>query len=230
MTVSCEALARVDRAIRVVCHELGSREEETWEARSEDELWRELVWCILGSRVSWEATRAAVDRLERDRLLEVEEWKGRFVECERRTMRALAVGYRFHRQGSARIRAAAERIYCEGGSLRALLGDGGGRRSVRRVLVGDVPGLGPKQASLFLRSIGFAPHMAVLDRHVLTYLHWSGITDAALSTVPSLRRYEELEGIFLAHAESQGFTPTTFDLAVWLVVRTAKRELGEWAS
>jgi N-glycosylase/DNA lyase len=88
--------------------------------------------------------------------------------------------------------------------------------------------LGPKQASLFLRNIGYAAHVAVLDIHVLTYMSWVGLTETPIKSVPTVPRYEALEDAFIEHAYSFGQTPDRFDLAVWVVVKVAKEEQVTW--
>jgi N-glycosylase/DNA lyase len=101
-------------------------------------------------------------------------------------------------------------------------------RDTRRRLALEVSGLGPKQASLFLRNIGYAAHVAVLDIHVLTYMNWVGLTETLMRSVPTLRKYEALENAFMEHAYSFGYTPDRFDLAVWVVVKVAKEEQETW--
>ena len=98
------------------------------------------------------------------------------------------------------------------------------RRGARRLLVAEVSGLGPKQASLFLRNIGYAKYVAVLDVHVLTYMNWVGLTNAPIKSVTTVRRYEILEDAFIEHACSFGSAPDRFDLAVWVVVKATQEE------
>ncbi|MDE2664212.1 MAG: hypothetical protein OXI39_14595 [Gemmatimonadota bacterium] len=221
-------LSRIDEAIRVVYHELDIRPVPVWEGHSEDDLWRELVWCILGSRVHWEVSHAALGRLGRAGLLSADRWRGGLDEPEHATLLSLGRGYRFFRRTAGHIRGAAERVYDDGGSIRGLLGDGDGEDDVRRTFAAEIPGIGPKQASLYLRTIGFARRLAVLDVHVLTYLHWIGIIESGVRTINTLSRYEGLEELFMAYADKRGYSPAAFDMAVWLVVRTAKRETTLW--
>ncbi len=81
---------------------------------------------------------------------------------------------------------------------------------------------GPKQASLFLRNIGYSAYVAVLDIHVLTYMSWIGLTDAPLKSVSTIKKYESSETTFIEHSHSLGYAPDHFDIAVWVVVRVAK--------
>jgi N-glycosylase/DNA lyase len=96
-------------------------------------------------------------------------------------------------------------------------------------LASEVSGLGPKQASLFLRNIGYAAHVAVLDVHVLTYMSLVGLTEVPMKSVSTVRKYEALEDAFIKHAYSFGHAPDRFDLAVWVVLRIAKEEKTTWA-
>ena len=121
-----------------------------------------------------------------------------------------------------------ERLYTSRGSILKLLNSASDVRNARRVLVAEVAGLGPKQASLFLRNIGYAKHIAILDVHVLTYLNWVGLTDTPLKSVSTLSKYEVLEDSFIEHAYAFGYSPDQFDLAVWIVMKVAKEESKAW--
>ena len=59
------SLPAIEYAIRDVCVALDETERAAtcWSRQSEDDLWRELVSCILGSRVRFEAVHAAVERM-----------------------------------------------------------------------------------------------------------------------------------------------------------------------
>ena len=224
------SLPAIEYAIRDVCVALDEtgRASASWSRHSEDDLWRELVSCILGSRVRFEAAHAAVERMEGMRLLSRPRRIAHFDQYEQDTVTALSGGYPFYRVRANQIRRAAERIYGSRGSIRDFLDRAGDVCDARRLLASEVSGLGPKQASLFLRNIGYAKNVAVLDVHVLTYMSWVGLTDAPIKSVSTVRKYETLENSFIEHASSLGFTPDQFDLAVWVVVRVAKEESQSW--
>jgi N-glycosylase/DNA lyase len=119
-------------------------------------------------------------------------------------------------------------LYAQGETIRSLLATAQEVCEARRLLASEVSGFGPKQASLFLRNIGYAADVAVLDVHVLTYMHWAGLTTAEVKSVRTVRQYETLERTFIDHACSAGFPPGRFDIAVWVVVRVAKKEHRAW--
>lgn len=228
----------INNAIREVCFAL---EEQchplpSWTSMTEDDLWRELVACILGSRVRFEVAHSAVERMERRRLFCERRRSSRFQQYEQDVMETLsgrgtlgeANGYPFFRVRANQVRRAAERLYRSKDTLRSFLERSSDIRDARRHLAMEVSGLGPKQASLFLRNIGYAAHVAILDIHVLTYMSWVGLTETPVRSVPTVRKYEALEDAFFAHAYSLGYTPDRFDLAVWIVMRVAKEEQKTW--
>ena len=236
------SLPAIENAIRDVCSALdeSGRQRPSWSSMTEDDLWRELIACILGSRVRFEIAHSAVHRIEKMRLLSQSRRSSGFAQYEQDIIGALSgeplaqdgVGqqsrYPFFRIRANHIRRAAERLYGACGSIREFLDDARDVQEARRRLVSDVAGLGPKQASLFLRNTGYAAHVAVLDVHVLSYMNWVGLTDTQVKSVSSVRKYESLEDAFIEHSCLFGYTPDRFDLAVWVVVKVAKEEYNTW--
>ncbi len=224
------SLPAIENAIRDVCSALDEKniQSSTWSKMNEDDLWRELVACVLGSRVRFEAAHAAVERMDKMKLLTNRRRSRRFDKYEEDTVTALSGGYPFYRIRAKQIRRAAERLYGSSGSIREFLDDAHDSRDARRRLASEVPGLGPKQASLFLRNIGYATHIAVLDVHVLTYMSWVGLTKEIVKSISTVRKYEMIEDSFIEHSYSFGYTPDCFDLAVWVVVKVAKEEYKSW--
>jgi len=238
MAVTRIPLPAIENAIREVCCALEEKgyQSPSWTTMTEDDLWRELVACILGSRVRFEIAHSAVERMERMCLLCEPRRSSRFLQYEQDVIRALsgvegpgAQGrYPFFRKRANQIRHAAERLYGDHETIRAFLENSCDIRDARRRLASQVSGLGPKQASLFLRNIGYAAHVAVLDVHVLTYMSWAGLTESPMKSVSTIRKYEALEDVFIEHAYSFGHAPDRFDLAVWVVLRVAKEEQRTW--
>ena len=222
------SLPVIETAIRDVCSVLEDRAFASWEEHSEDDLWRELVYCILGSRVKFQVAHTAVERMDGMGLLSHSRRNAHFDNYEEDTFTALSSGYPFFRVRANQIRRAAEHLYTSRGSIWELLNSASDFRGVRRLLTVEVAGLGPKQASLFLRNIGYAKHIAVLDVHVLTYLSWVGLTDSPLKSVSTLGKYEALEDAFVKRSYTFGISPDQFDLAVWVVMKVAKEESRTW--
>jgi N-glycosylase/DNA lyase len=91
--------------------------------------------------------------------------------------------------------------------------------AVREWLVHTVSGLGMKEASHFLRNIGFR-NLAILDRHILKNLRYHGVLRTIPTTVTS-RRYHAIEDKFLGFAGAVGIPIDELDLLFW------SRETGE---
>jgi len=238
MTTAGVPLSQLKRAIGQVCTCLQEQDVRwpRWESLTEDDLWRELVACILGSRVRFDIAYSAVERMRKADLFSIGLGGVNLDAYEQHVTRVLseptegqgdlrAQGrYPFPKVRARQIRAAADLLYGRGGTIRHRLEQAQDCCEARRDLASHVAGLGPKQASLFLRNIGYATNVAVLDVHVLTYMSWVGLTAAPVSSVRTLGEYETLEAAFIDHSRAWGFPPDRLDLAVWVVVRVVKRE------
>ena len=235
-------ISSIQKAIYEVCHSLEQSCSSVinWDCLPEEELWRELVACILGSRVSYNITHAAIERLAKATLFSKEKRSSHFQEYEEALMQNLSsildsdenkqspLHYPFPRLRAKQIRTTAEVIYGKNRSLRCLLNNVDNVYHARQRLVAEVSGIGPKQASLFLRNIGYTDELAVLDTHILTYLSWIGLIPTSVKSIPTLKKYEEIENEFIGLAYSNGFQTYYFDLAVWVVIRLVKKEYKKW--
>lgn len=87
------------------------------------------------------------------------------------------------------------------------------QKTAREWLVKNIKGLGYKEASHFLRNVGYF-NLAILDRHILRLLHEHKI----INTIPkSLTRntYIEIEKKFSSLAEKLKMTESELDLYMW---------------
>ncbi len=77
----------------------------------------------------------------------------------------------------------------------------------------DIKGLGFKEASHFLRNIGFRGY-AILDKHILQCLFELGVTESARAP-HSRSKYIEIENRFKRFTEKNGFDFDEMDLFLW---------------
>jgi len=238
MAAQAVQLSKLERAVQEVCICLQGKYEQKleWVNLSEDLLWRELVACILGSRVRYSVAYSAIERMKKANLLSTAHVIVRRHKYEQDVLNVLMgvetpgndhctiSRYPFSRLRAGQVSSAAETLYSGGGTIKKLLEKAKNEREARRELAKTIPGLGPKQASLFLRNIGYTAQVAVLDAHVLTYMAWVGLTPSQIKAVRTIRQYELLEETFIKHSCYSGFPPDRFDLAVWVVVRVIKRD------
>jgi N-glycosylase/DNA lyase len=87
--------------------------------------------------------------------------------------------------------------------------------SAREWLTENVKGLGYKEASHFLRNIGFKD-LAIIDRHIINYLEKKGLIEKPKTLTK--RRYLECERILSAIADRLGITVAELDLYIWYLM------------
>ena len=225
------ATERLDGVIQSVASALASRQDRvpSFSDYEEEELWFELASCILGSAVSYEQASTAVEYLKSSGLLRRPTKFCELDSFELKIASALVngpdgtLGYRFPSLRARQIRQTLEAIYFRGSSLRRFLDSSNEPSAVRAELVRIAKGIGPKQASLFLRNIGFG-EFAVLDRHVVRFMLMRGLI-ASEPKLQTLTQYEAIEAVILAYAGEIGIRIRELDLAAWVVARVAKHEL-----
>ena len=83
----------------------------------------------------------------------------------------------------------------------------------REWLVENVDGIGWKEASHFLRNVGFED-VAILDRHILALIREYGLIERAPRTL-TRRRYLEIEHKLKELAERVGLSLAELDLYMW---------------
>lgn len=207
-----------------------------WTDYTEEELRFSLVTCVLSSRVPYEVALAAAARLREaglllmcssDSLIELERRLGE--ELSRPIPLQQTGGYQRYRFPFLRakcLRQTFERIYFNGGSLSQLIASYDDSLTLRAKLVSVVTGMGPKQASLFLRNIGFASDLAILDSHVLRFMRWRGLLVGSSVNVSALRTYEKVERALYCYAANLGCALSHLDVAIWITMRVLNRGLS----
>ncbi|RWX73285.1 MAG: hypothetical protein Metus_1259 [Candidatus Methanosuratincola subterraneus] len=118
-----------------------------------------------------------------------------------------SLGHRFPNKRAEFICEA--RQLCDG-ILQALSMDD---RAAREWLVENVKGLGYKEASHFLRNVG-RKDVAIIDRHILRFLHQKGLIDSIPQTL-SRRRYFSIERLLSAISGALGASLAELDLYIW---------------
>ena len=89
-------------------------------------------------------------------------WGSRDNKFEIQVYRILAsLGYRFPKIRAFQLNKARNAIVNK--SLLVMICNGEEPKDIRKYLVNEFSGLGPKQASMFLRNIGISNDLAILD-------------------------------------------------------------------
>ena len=176
-------------------------------AKSDRAIFEELCYCILTAGSSARMGMRTVDAL-RDILLTGQE---RELQEQARKVRA-----RFWRVRPSYIYHTREylRSHCRL-DLRGLTGSFSCRQERRDFFAQNkfIKGLGYKEASHFLRNIGF-PGYAILDKHILTSLRELGVISEQVRPT-SRAGYLAIENRFARFADEIGINMDHLDLLLW---------------
>ncbi len=225
---------QIDRTIRalfpIIEERIKANKVRRW---GEYDLRKELVSCILGSQVRYEMAAAATANLISAGLLDDAHWIClKDEDFENRILDVLTgkIGglpykgsYRFPKARSkqlAQVRNAVARV-----PLSIRLECSKISKHLRKGLVNSIPGLGPKQASMFLRNIGRSYDLAILDTHVLRFMHMQELLPIEQASIGTINGYEKAEAIAIGYANSIGHPAGYLDLAIWATMKAA-REIG----
>ena len=230
-------IAAIEYAVHRICQEIyPSGRQCWWFSASEAELLFELVACILGSQVPYEVALAAAEKIRNVGLLENPIKQYSFPVYEKAIYDILrqplhnpgwaptGKRYRFAKIRANHISRTIWALYSNGGSLQGRLRACKAAREARRSIVEVGIGIGPKQASLFLRNIGFTEELAILDTHLLRFMRLFGLLDQAIRTISSLQNYESLENRLRNYAKRTGYSLGCVDQAIWVVMRVYLQE------
>ena len=132
--------------------------------------------------------------------------------------------YPFAHSRARYIRQAISQIYTQQRTINTILSTAQSSSQTRRLLVEIITGVGPKQASLFLRNVGYATDLAILDSHVIRYMGCVGLLSTHSRQPTSLSQYETIEEILKSYANGLGFPLSDLDIAIWTVMREAGRD------
>ncbi|MGE8049735.1 DNA lyase [Pseudomonas monteilii] len=224
-TYSAEALSR---AVAAVCPDIRTR-IDTGAVSDERHLWWELSCCILSSQVPYSLAMAAADRIDAQGWLRV--IKQDHLDLADQLFELLSTPldvegkrrlYRFPRAKAAHLATTWLAVSHTGGTLKALIR--GDVNDVRAWLVKNASGIGPKQASMFLRNCGVTYDLAILDRHVLNYMSAQGICSGEQVSISGLNQYGRYENRLRDHAQEMDCPVGLLDWAIWIVMRVANRK------
>lgn len=174
-----------------------------WAEGSDEDLFRELVFCLLTPQSRATICWAAVERLSGKRMIE--------NACAEDIQKEL-IGVRFNERKAEYICLARKMFSSR--SLRATLEGFSNAFAAREWLVQNVKGLGYKEASHFLRNIGLGEELAILDRHILKNLVLLGVIEERPASL-SKKTYLDIEKRMTAFSIKIGIPMGHLDLLLW---------------
>jgi N-glycosylase/DNA lyase len=222
----------LSNAIAAICPDIQARVYSYSKPLDERLLWWELSSCILSSQVPYSLAIAASDAIDAEDLLH-----NGYHDFDVLTQRLVGVlskslnvegrlrTYRFPVARAHHLAATRAAITAEKCSLRELVDSFHDASKARAWFVKHIPGVGPKQASMFLRNVGVSYDLAILDRHVLSYMSMLGIYSSTNLFISSLPQYYRHEAILREHAQELDCPLGLLDWAIWIVMRVASRDV-----
>jgi N-glycosylase/DNA lyase len=173
----------------------------------DERIFAELAFCFCTPQSKAKTCWAAVSSLEKSRKL--------YTGSPEEIRKTLHKKVRFHNNKSRYI-IHARNLFSEKGKLQIKknLQGLGTPHEMREWLVSNLKGIGYKEASHFLRNIGFGKDIAILDRHILKNLHKHGaIKEVPKSLTPN--KYKEIEGQMAEFSRKVRIPMEEMDLLFW---------------
>ena len=125
------------------------------------------------------------------------------------------IGARFINKKSAYIVEARERFLQAGTiSLKSIIKSMNDGHNAREWLARNVKGIGYKEASHFLRNIGFEQNLAILDRHILKNLKLFGVVEDIPGSLTK-RQYLDTETKMLEFSKAIHIPMSHLDFVLW---------------
>jgi len=191
---------RQEIALRL--HEFG----EIWKKGTTKEIFAELVFCILTPQANGKACWLTVENMIA---------KGVLFEGARSQIVKELHYARFIQKKSAYIIEAREKFFRDNrATLKSVISKIGDGYKAREWLVKNVKGIGYKEASHFLRNIGFEQNLAILDRQIIKNLQLVGVIKEIPSSL-SKGRYFDIEKRMMEFSIAIQIPMSYLDMVMW---------------
>ena len=220
----------LSNAVAAICPDIQSHVQHSVGPCDDRALWWELSSCILSSQVPYPLATAAADEIDRKGLLFHRYSNQEHLQKKLTHLltQPLIVGgtprkYRFPIVRAKNLARCHALVTNTKHSLTELIHSFDSSIEARKWFVKYVPGIGPKQASMFLRNAGVSYDLAILDRHVLNYMLQLGIYSGTKLFISNLKQYYKYEAALQQHASELSCPVGLLDWAIWIVMRVANQ-------
>lgn len=229
-------LSQINNAVVGLCQDISdSIVRKSWRNMSEREIVRELVLCILGGGVKYEIAVSYAKAIERSRCLSKKHSNNQELledsvsEILNNSVESYWGGKSFKRYRYPNVRAKYIAVSYTGiikkyGSFKGLLEKQICVFDLRKVLVELCSGVGPKQASHFIKNVGYSDDLAIIDTHILKYMNIANYKLSNVSQLNDLNKYERIELLYKKSIRNFEYPVSVVDQAMWFVMRELSRE------
>ena len=209
----CLELESIERSVLKVCDHIDNKRQPLdWYSYSEEQLWHELVSCILGSQVQYETAKGCIHHLVESGLLDIKKILRESDNAQEKISKELSkpiyppfannegCRYRYPNTKAKFIVKTCLGIYNKDLSLGLILERCSDAYEAREQLIKKCMGIGPKQASLFLRNISYCKDLAIIDSHVIDYMKLMKLNeDIDTQSIANKNQYIMNEKILLSY-------------------------------
>lgn len=229
-------LAQINIAIYGLCQDVSDTiVYKAWSKMTEKELIHELVLCILGSGVRYEVAVSYAVAITKSKCLS-KEYTNDPVLIENKVSEILngevynywgGKPYRRYRYPNIRAKYISDsytNIVGEFGSLKLLMDTKCSSTELRKKLVQLCAGIGPKQASHFLKNVGYSDELAIIDSHIIKYIRMCDTNIGNVNQLSKLDTYEHIESLYINAVRKFKYPVAIVDQAMWFVMRELGRE------
>ena len=208
-----------------------SNDRKNWLDVQEEHMWKELCFCILSANVSYDLVKSCITVLKDEGYLDIKQltnnknFKNKLFNIlnsskfEPKKKDGTLRKYRYPRVRSEQIIKAARFIYLENKSIKQILEKFESDIDARNYLALNIPGLGIKEASHFLRNINYSESLAILDIHMLEFLRQRTLIQFNKGRALTKSIYLKIETVLRNYVKFHKLNLAVFDLAVWYYMR-----------
>jgi len=224
---------QIESAVSELCKDIERMvKRKDYTCMSEQDLTFEFLICILGSGVRYELSLAYASAVQSANLKKRMNSNERAYSIEG-VLNSPAYSsvngkifsrYRYPKRAAKHIAESFYNVEQKYGSLKDMVGAMNGPSELRRELICVCPGIGPKQSSHYVKNIGFTDNVAILDRHILTYLKLIDDVDICPKQVSKIDQYEEVERRFIDNVSKFNHAVSVVDQSMWFVMRALGKE------
>lgn len=184
-----------------------------WLHGADEDIFAELAFCLFTPQSKAKSCWDATERLKEQNLL-FEGSADHIKKCLHRSVR-------FHNKKAGYL-VKVRNLFMRDGvlSIKMQINNFRNAYECRDWLVKNIKGFGYKEASHFLRNIGFGNKIAILDRHILRNLHKLGVIKEIPESL-SRTKYLQIEKQMIGFAKRIRIPSPHLDLLLWF------KETGE---
>ena len=191
--------------------EWARQEIEMWITRelTDETAWLELVYSMLTVQVTFKTAQGAFRALYENDLLDIDQPPSE----DKLALHLRFAGYRFWRTRARWILENMQFVREKwNGSMLKLVGAFTDDVKLRNYVAENFKGIGMAKASLFCRNIGRGRNLAIIDRHILSFIEEIIIPEAVQLTQ---KNYVDYENKLRDIASGIGTDVATLDCALW---------------